>query len=31
MMPLSDYGFSHKFGWVPDRFGVSEFRRKWDA
>jgi len=23
MMPLSDYGFSRKFGWVSDRFGVS--------
>ena len=23
MMPLDDYGFSKKFGWVQDRFGVS--------
>ena len=23
MMPLNNYGFSHKFGWVADRFGVS--------
>jgi len=23
MMPLGDYGFSRKFGWVSDRFGVS--------
>ncbi|QDU58934.1 VOC family protein [Aeoliella mucimassa] len=23
MMPLGDYGFSQKFGWVSDRFGVS--------
>lgn len=22
-MPLGDYGFSKKFGWVNDRFGVS--------
>lgn len=22
-MPLADYGFSQKFGWVVDRFGVS--------
>jgi predicted 3-demethylubiquinone-9 3-methyltransferase (glyoxalase superfamily) len=22
-MPLGDYGFSAKFGWVNDRFGVS--------
>ncbi|MCC5809048.1 MAG: VOC family protein [Ectothiorhodospiraceae bacterium] len=22
-MPLDDYGFSTKFGWVGDRFGVS--------
>jgi predicted 3-demethylubiquinone-9 3-methyltransferase (glyoxalase superfamily) len=22
-MPLADYGFSRKFGWVGDRFGVS--------
>ncbi len=22
-MPLGDYGFSKKFGWVVDRFGVS--------
>ncbi|MFD7653881.1 VOC family protein [Actinosynnema sp. NPDC059797] len=23
LMPLGDYGFSRKFGWVNDRFGVS--------
>jgi predicted 3-demethylubiquinone-9 3-methyltransferase (glyoxalase superfamily) len=23
LMPLGDYGFSAKFGWVDDRFGVS--------
>ncbi len=23
MMPLADYGFSKKFGWVSDRYGVS--------
>ncbi|SDD43931.1 VOC family protein [Actinokineospora iranica] len=23
LMPLSDYGFSTKFGWTNDRFGVS--------
>ncbi|HEY4390455.1 MAG TPA: VOC family protein [Paenibacillus sp.] len=23
LMPLSDYGFSKKFGWVADKFGVS--------
>lgn len=23
MMPLDDYGFSRKFAWVADRFGVS--------
>jgi predicted 3-demethylubiquinone-9 3-methyltransferase (glyoxalase superfamily) len=23
LMPLDDYGFSRKFGWVNDRFGVS--------
>lgn len=23
MMPLDDYGFSHKFGWVADQFGIS--------
>ena len=23
LMPLGDYGFSKKFGWVQDRFGVS--------
>jgi predicted 3-demethylubiquinone-9 3-methyltransferase (glyoxalase superfamily) len=23
MMPLDNYGFSQKFGWVSDRFGVS--------
>jgi predicted 3-demethylubiquinone-9 3-methyltransferase (glyoxalase superfamily) len=22
-MPIGDYGFSRKFGWVNDRFGVS--------
>jgi predicted 3-demethylubiquinone-9 3-methyltransferase (glyoxalase superfamily) len=22
-MPLGQYGFSPKFGWVNDRFGVS--------
>lgn len=22
-MPLDDYGFSQRFGWVDDRFGVS--------
>ena len=22
-MPLASYGFSKKFGWVSDRFGVS--------
>lgn len=22
-MPLDDYGFSRRFGWVQDRFGVS--------
>lgn len=22
-MPLDDYGFSRRFGWVADRFGVS--------
>jgi predicted 3-demethylubiquinone-9 3-methyltransferase (glyoxalase superfamily) len=22
-MPLDNYGFSSKFGWVEDRFGVS--------
>ncbi|MDL2424599.1 VOC family protein [Pseudomonas sp. BAgro211] len=22
-MPLGDYGFSSRFGWVSDRFGVS--------
>jgi predicted 3-demethylubiquinone-9 3-methyltransferase (glyoxalase superfamily) len=22
-MPLDDYGFSRRFGWVNDRFGVS--------
>ncbi|MEE9099303.1 MULTISPECIES: VOC family protein [Pseudomonas] len=22
-MPLEDYGFSRRFGWVSDRFGVS--------
>ncbi len=22
-MPLDDYGFSQRFGWVSDRFGVS--------
>jgi len=23
LMPLSNYGFSRRFGWVNDRFGVS--------
>jgi predicted 3-demethylubiquinone-9 3-methyltransferase (glyoxalase superfamily) len=23
LMPLDNYGFSEKFGWVSDRFGVS--------
>ena len=23
MMPPDDYGFSHRFAWVSDRFGVS--------
>lgn len=23
LMPLDNYGFSEKFGWVQDRFGVS--------
>lgn len=23
LMPLADYGFSTRFGWVADRFGVS--------
>lgn len=23
MMPLGDYGFSKRFGWIKDRFGVS--------
>lgn len=23
LMPLGDYGFSKKFGWLVDRFGVS--------
>lgn len=23
LMPLGDYGFSQKFGWINDRFGVS--------
>jgi predicted 3-demethylubiquinone-9 3-methyltransferase (glyoxalase superfamily) len=23
LMPLDNYGFSEKFGWVADRFGVS--------
>jgi uncharacterized glyoxalase superfamily protein PhnB len=22
-MPLADYGFSARFGWLTDRFGVS--------
>jgi predicted 3-demethylubiquinone-9 3-methyltransferase (glyoxalase superfamily) len=23
LMPLDDYGFSRRFGWVNDRYGVS--------
>jgi predicted 3-demethylubiquinone-9 3-methyltransferase (glyoxalase superfamily) len=23
LMPLDNYGFSRKFGWVKDRYGVS--------
>ncbi len=23
LMPLDDYGFSQRFGWTNDRFGVS--------
>ncbi|MDD2286157.1 MAG: VOC family protein [Paludibacter sp.] len=23
MMPLDNYGFSQKFAWVADRFGIS--------
>lgn len=23
MMPLDDYGFSERFGWIADRYGVS--------
>src|SRR5699024_5713521 len=23
LMPLGDYGFSKKFGWINDRYGVS--------
>jgi predicted 3-demethylubiquinone-9 3-methyltransferase (glyoxalase superfamily) len=23
LMPISDYGFSKKFGWINDKFGVS--------
>ena len=23
MMPLDDYGFSKRFGWLSDKFGVS--------
>ena len=23
LMPLSNYGFSRKFGWLNDRYGVS--------
>jgi len=23
MMPLDDYGFSTRFGWLADKFGVS--------
>lgn len=23
MMPIDDYGFSKKFGWTADKFGVS--------
>ncbi|CAA9574350.1 MAG: hypothetical protein AVDCRST_MAG86-2010 [uncultured Truepera sp.] len=27
-MPLADYGFSAKFAWVNDRFGVSAVQPK---
>jgi uncharacterized glyoxalase superfamily protein PhnB len=23
LMPIADYGFSQRFGWCADRFGVS--------
>ena len=23
LMPIADYGFSKRFGWLADRFGVS--------
>jgi predicted 3-demethylubiquinone-9 3-methyltransferase (glyoxalase superfamily) len=23
LMPLGDYGFSRRFGWIADRFGIS--------
>lgn len=23
MMPLGDHGFSHRFAWIADRFGIS--------
>jgi len=23
LMPLNNYGFSQRFGWLADRFGVS--------
>ena len=23
LMPLGEYGFSRKFGWINDRYGVS--------
>jgi predicted 3-demethylubiquinone-9 3-methyltransferase (glyoxalase superfamily) len=23
LMPLDDYGFSKRFAWIADRFGVS--------
>ena len=28
LMPLADYGFSAKFAWVNDRFGVSAVQPK---